>query len=470
MMKEGNRLKFNILPSRSNIFQYLCFLMVSFFSFLPMAALVSPGKHGSLFIKFGAVEIFGLGLCLIFFIVTFAHSSIRSGFKLTAKEKLNNLKEFFSTHKEALFLLIMYILVVISAVFVSGTERSLRGSNFRPDGVYMYTVLFALYFFGLMLKNNTLRKIVIGFYIFNFLICALVMIQQYLGILGSANAKYCPEIAKGLANIYDRLGFRIGHFYKGETASFYNLNHMGYYSAMGASICTAFFYKTKNPVSSVLTVFLCVIAYYTLIVNNTFGCFLAVSITLVFFAFVVNSRCNVRFLKAFLPVIIFAVVCVGVTLNPLKEGESIIFKNFSTVSSDVKEISEAEKKEEANGGSGRWKLWVNTVDMIREKPLLGYGPDNLKKEYTERNVKLDRCHCEVLEHSVSTGIPSAILYFSAIAYAVFVTLKKRNLTEFNDSSLAPLMAVCAYSISAMVGVFLFYTASHFIVMLGLMRD
>jgi len=463
-------LKNNIASNKNIIFQLICFAVLSLFAFLPLVALVDPSKHGVLFNLFGAAAIMSLGVCLVWGIIRFAWRSMHLGVKSASKLQLSAIKSFFVTRKEALFLLIMYILVLVSAIFVSGTERSLKGTDFRPDGIYMYTVFFALYYFAVMLKNTDFKRIVTGFYILSFAVCAFVMVQQYLGILGSANAEHCPEMAKGLSNIYDRLGFRVGHFYKGETASFYNLNHMGYYTTIGACLCTTLFYKSKNIFSALFSAFLCAFAYWTLIVNNTFGCFIAVSVTILFFAIFLAVRKKVNFIKAFVPILVFILVCVGVTLKPFGDGESIISTNFSVISSDVKEISASENKEDVNAGSGRWKLWVNTVDMIREKPLLGYGVDNLKKEYTERGVKLDRAHCEILEHSVSSGIPAAILYISAILFAFFSALKKRNLVITEDCTLAPLMAVCAYAISALVGVFLFYTACHFIIMLGLIRE
>ena len=58
--------------------------------------------------------------------------------------------------------------------------------------------------------------------------------------------------------------------------------------------------------------------------------------------------------------------------------------------------------------------------MIKEKPLLGYGPDNLKPHYVERDVNLDRAHNEPIERAVATGIPSALFYYAAIGYAPFI--------------------------------------------------
>jgi O-antigen ligase len=105
--------------------------------------------------------------------------------------------------------------------------------------------------------------------------------------------------------------------------------------------------------------------------------------------------------------------------------------------------------------------------MIAEKPVMGFGPDNLKSEYTAREVTLDRAHNEILERAVSTGIPSAVFYVAAILLAITETFRKRNFSIGDGASLAPLMSVTTYFLSGLVGVFLFYTAGHLFIMLAL---
>ena len=111
------------------------------------------------------------------------------------------------------------------------------------------------------------------------------------------------------------------------------------------------------------------------------------------------------------------------------------------------------------------KMWVASGKMIAEKPVFGFGPDNLKAEYIEKGVNLDRAHNEPIEKAVSLGIPAAVVYYSAIILALVAFIKKRkNFTE--KTTLLPFMAIVAYLISSLFGVFLFYTAGYFVIMLA----
>lgn len=292
------------------------------------------------------------------------------------------------------------------------------------------------------------------------------MVQQYFGIIGTAPGADTPAWAIPLKNFYDSIGIRTGHFYKGLTATFYNLNHMGYYAALCSMLFAALLIGAKRIWVKIMLSLICAYSFWIVVINDTFGCYLAVLATLVITAvFLIISKENP--LKSLAPLMIFVLVSAAVTFIPPKGATSVIESNVKTAVSDAKDIYQ--KSESASmAGSGRWILWQNTVSMIAEKPLWGFGPDNLKKEYTKRDVKIDRAHCEILERAVSTGIPSAVLYAAAILLAICSAAKGCKHKKCKADFLAPLMATCAYFVSSMVGVFLFYTACHFFVMLAML--
>ena len=104
--------------------------------------------------------------------------------------------------------------------------------------------------------------------------------------------------------------------------------------------------------------------------------------------------------------------------------------------------------------------------MIKERPLLGYGPDNLKAHYVQRDAKLDRAHNEPLERAVATGIPSAVIYYAAIVWALWEFIKSKKSWKC-ESRFSSMMATVGYIVSSFVGVFLFYTGGFFFMFLGL---
>ena len=103
--------------------------------------------------------------------------------------------------------------------------------------------------------------------------------------------------------------------------------------------------------------------------------------------------------------------------------------------------------------------------MITEKPIFGSGPDNLKAEYVEKEVKLDRAHNEPLEKAVSVGIPAAIVYYAGVVLAIVMFIKKRQ-NFMEPTYMIAFMALIGYLVSSLFGVFLFYTAGYFVMMLA----
>jgi O-antigen ligase len=118
-----------------------------------------------------------------------------------------------------------------------------------------------------------------------------------------------------------------------------------------------------------------------------------------------------------------------------------------------------------SAGTGRWILWMNGLKFISEKPVLGYGPDNLGKQYAKVKISTDRPHNELIQFAASLGIPAAIFYIIAIGsyFLVFLKLRKRASTL----EIAILCAVIAYLASSMFGNTMYYTSPFFFMILGL---
>ena len=395
--------------------------MVCLFAFLPMFAFKKSEEHGKLFKLLGMAEIMAFASCFVVYIVNFVNKCRLFSFKKAICEMKDSLIGYFKRNKHALMLFGMFILTVISFLTLETKGKAWMGSDHRPEGIFMHIVFAILFVFACAIKNKTYKKIVVGIYIANFVFVALIAIQQYYGILGTGNAKYCPEWAKGLYNYYSKIKIRAGHFYLGETGTFYNLNHMGYYTAMGSMLCTAVFLKSKNILSNIFSALLCILSYWTIVVNNTFGAFLAIGATLIIFAFLLWKKSGYKKFKPFVPVAIFVAVCIGVSLIPYKDSKNLVIKNLVTLSEDTKNIAEGDEKAE-DAGSGRWPLWIMTIDMIKEKPLLGFGPNNVSGEYNERGESLSRAHCEIMEIAANTGIPSALCYLFSIILAIYQVL------------------------------------------------
>lgn len=456
-----------IINKSKSLYEYLSLLMVILYAVLPAVMIADPPSWGKAFRAFATIETAVLLVCIFWCAVIFILKIFSFSFKTAMSDLKESVVGYFTGRRYAIMLLIMYILVVISAFLAPNAKRAFMGNDFRPDGVLMHSAFLALFVFSCAVRKGIFKKIIMTIYCVSFLLLSLIVAQQYFGVIGTAPGADTPEFLLPLKDLYTELGFRTGHFYKGLTATFYNLNHMGYYIAVCTMIFVAFLICADKLWKKIIFILLSGYSFWILIINNTFGCYLAVFatmvITLIVFAI---KKCDTT--RAVLPILVFVAVSVFTVLFPPPGGDSVVLSNFSTTTSDVKEIYNKDESA-STAGSGRWDIWKNTLEMIAEKPVMGFGPDNLKSEYTAREVTVDRAHNEIMERAVSTGVPSAVFYATAILLAIIEAFKKRNFATVDGVSIAPLMAATTYFLSGLVGVFLFYTAGHLFIMLALIE-
>ncbi|MBR3933982.1 MAG: O-antigen ligase family protein [Clostridia bacterium] len=479
-------------------------IMVIIFSVIPLMAMFSPQDFGPIFTGIGKLMIYSLIFLGLFQLISYAtfnsKYSVSDRLNFCMKRGLTSILE----HKVGIILIVFFVLTLISALvaYTNGKDvianleyannishdeavrmfkdmsftdtRLYKGTDFRPDGVYMYICYGAVFIYASMLKNPKYKKIIFGVNIIGFAAISLIVLQQYYGIIGSAGVKEPGSFGRALMEFYDKKGVRIGHFYKGFTGSFYNLNHAAYYLLVGSMLISGKVIMSKKTVSKILWSLFALYSYYILIINDTFGCYLALIATLVIigvlkliYDFKILEKGTYKvwriILDSLLPLLL--VVVMSVSFIAFSGEENSIIKNFKNLGKDVKKVATSDNLEEEHAGSGRLEMWLATVDMIKEKPIFGYGPDNLKSAYVEREAKLDRAHNEPLEKAVASGIPSALVYYAAVILAIVLFLKnKRNFGS--ETSLLPFMALVGYLISSLFGVFLFYTAGYFVMMLA----
>jgi len=86
-------------------------------------------------------------------------------------------------------------------------------------------------------------------------------------------------------------------------------------------------------------------------------------------------------------------------------------------------------------GSARYRIivWQNSLEMIKEKPLAGFGPGGFKlfyPAYTNRYVsdrafnkatQIRRTHNDFIQAAVETGIPGAILFSFFLLYGLYLS-------------------------------------------------
>ena len=108
------------------------------------------------------------------------------------------------------------------------------------------------------------------------------------------------------------------------------------------------------------------------------------------------------------------------------------------------------------------------MKIFLERPILGYGADNLESEYKKYDIEQDRPHNLIIQLATTSGLPGCILYMIAIGLILVRTFKRLN--DSNCIYTIVFFAVIAYLISAMFGNSMYYTSPYFFILLGFIMN
>ncbi len=239
---------------------------------------------------------------------------------------------------------------------------------------------------------------------------------------------------------------------------FYNTNHYGYYLTM-VIVLSATLLSLERTIQKRLF-YLVVFVFNTvvLILNNTFGAYLACIVGLA--AMLVGCwlvrRSHMRS-SATVMALFFAL------LGIVSIWDQAMLSSFTKLLFDISLISGREKDADA-AGSGRWRLWKATVGFIAQRPLFGWGADGFADALKEVAGN-PRTHCEPLMYASFFGIPAAICYLGACASVLVANVRER--LTLDDTTLACAFAALAYFASSLVGNMCFYTAPLFFILMGM---
>ena len=129
--------------------------------------------------------------------------------------------------------------------------------------------------------------------------------------------------------------------------------------------------------------------------------------------------------------------------------------------------------------TGKLRLiwWKNSIDLIKNRPILGYGPEtqhlNFVRYYTPEfaaleaiNTYPDRAHNEILDRLLISGITGLISYLFLIGLAFWLGLKyvfqaRGGENQESSAMLVLLTGLLAYLISIQFSFHVIPTAIYF---------
>lgn len=348
-------------------------------------------------------------------------------------------KEFVKTHIWDILLFIMLTIATISAFNSQDLQAALWGIMIRHDGLLTYFIYASMYICAKAIKSNRLRRWI------------LRSMSILIGLLSiNTLLQYNGELLWKLGDFAENIS-RYGKF----SSIYFNINHFEYVLILGLMAAgTLVVIEEKKWLK---LVWLCMYGYelWSMIINDTFAGYVAIVLGTVFMAIfmLINDK------KNFISVVSVMVVFLAVSIVTDCTNEGILRKNIIVTYDDAKTIETND-----SAGSNRIGLWKDSFKLIKEKPLLGYGPEGICDKYINDEIYSDRPHNEYIQHMLFMGIPAGVAYIVALL-TLFITMVKK-IKYLPKEIVAMGVVVFAYCVSAFFGNTLYNTVTYFFIFLG----
>lgn len=258
-------------------------------------------------------------------------------------------------------------------------------------------------------------------------------------------------------------------------STFANSNHFAYILSM-AILCMAGMYfmyyqddmnveRSKKKKMTIFFLFSFLINVYALMINNTFGVYLAVFfgliVLMVFWRVRIGKLSLYHYLPFFILLILTAVSFAGFLDN--KMGESM----GKSIASFVLDLFKIRNKANGyrNAGTRRFGLWLDSLEAIGKRPILGYGP-GIRYNLEGKEIIDTLPHNEYIECALFLGIPGLVMYLGGLISLCVDRCKRLKKLDYTDIIAAG--ALVGYLISAFVGARRFYTSPYMFVFVGML--
>jgi len=337
-----------------------------------------------------------------------------------------------------LLLFMMVLWMFVSALLSDNLNVSIWGSARRYEGVSAFLGYMGYFCGALSLSKDKYKKALFDTFLWVAVFQSIVSFLNYVGL----------DI---ITKMYNSDGKIVNCGWK-FTGAYSNPNFFGYYLSMAVIYAGYNFVLTKDKIKYLYL--LCyVILATTLIFNNTLGSYIAVVVTLILglvFLYIHNKETLKK------NVILILTMILLTTLVTIIANEGVLSSIIQT-KNEIVDIANGEVNPKA--GSGRMELWLGALQFIKERPLFGYGCDNLKEPYERLGIDIDKTHNEYLQYMAECGIPTLVFYLSALGILYIRRIK--NIKNLKNIQLI-CMGVCgAYLISAFFGNTIIYIMPYF---------
>ncbi len=416
-----------------NFFEKFSFILIFLYCILPFVLSIVNVLNYNISYDFRFIYTLIIGLLSLLLFITYLIKELK-------KPKIN-LKNILPI----ILLCLFFIWACLSALFSFDKKIAFLGSEYRKEGVLSYLFYGGFIGLGAMIKNEK-KYIILG----NILLLTAI----FAGIINYLST-----------NLSLRLFLNLPY-----SGFFHHPNHFGYFLDISIIISIILFLKNKSKIFKIYYFVTYLFLLFILIINNTFGSYLAILFSLVILLIYLIKN---KFYKYGILIIVpFLILSCTLKTSNYENNKVIVFDNFIVLAYDLRIIVkpqygylkkyEPDKENIDSVGSFRGGLWRNGLNFIKQKPIFGYGPDSLEREYNKVNIYMDRAHNLIIQLAASVGIIGALLYFSSL---IITLIKTYNKSKFN---MAISLIILCYLISAMFGNSMYTISPYFMFLYGIL--
>ncbi len=305
------------------------------------------------------------------------------------------LKDIIQKDKINMSLFIYLILLIASVYTAENKEFAIIGVPGRWEG--LVTIMLYIFLFIVARLYLTPDERLFKIILFTAIIVSIYGILQTMGI-----EPFPRDILR--ENWGSRAFSTMG-----------NPNFLGSYMVLIIPISIYFYIINKNITG--LTAY--IILFYCLLCTNTRGAWLGTIASILAFAAIhyIYFRYSKEEFNRY--IILFVITVLLLALYNFNTDGAFIDR-FLSISRDANEfLADGDRSDYT--GAHRGFIWKRVVELIKARPLTGYGLENLgeafKKYYTKDMIEFwgevrypDKAHNEYLHIAVTTGIPSLLIY------------------------------------------------------------
>lgn len=332
---------------------------------------------------------------------------------------------------------IFFALVItgfISTVFATDISIAVWGSKYRNSG---FLVAISYYLLCMNWKNNGTKKDIKPIINMIFLVTIL-------------NSIYA------LLQVYTDFNFIFRFSNDGRMASGL-CSHPNFFGTLMVTSLGLLTYYILTEKITIKRILLYILFLISLVNSQSTGPLLAFVLMFIFLIiyFLIKKQIT---LKKVLWIIIFGILIVGLFIG-------IIYVNKNVFNNKRCELCQIERTIKT-GGTGRLRIWQNSIEVVKDNWLVGVGYDNLYLVYPTNSssfLKVDNAHNVYLHELVTTGILGFVPYMLLVILTFIRAIRSKNKSMFLLFS-----GFLAYIIQALTNINVIYVTPIFFLIMGLM--